>query len=417
MRCAQRLDFRLFKEMIGGAIIGMFRDLEGEDDSLTNHNSVDSTDFKSDYNHLKYTPAVVTSQLPPESNSSVLPPESAPLDGGEEWSCSSCGNTTFQTACDSCGLITESRNIATDAEYRVFSDDSESKNKIRVGSAYNPLMEYSLTEKSRLERDEKEFLWDGLKNVDEIFYKLYNGDCNNTASQHRARELFQKAFHIQVNQKQGIGAPMKRTGGDNKRQKFSRRKQFVVACIWAALRENHIKTWGINELSNLLEGIQVSKYSVKNCLKDLEETCVAFKSFEGTYLVTEGEGIFARNVPIENGNVVESIPNKAWFYLEAQEVTAPPPAFGMMTVYKLRTQFNKWVTVDEDNRLYTNMKKDYEYVIEYAKEDRKEQRIAIKAGKMYIGVRNGNVGLYSQLSNNELFWEVKKSVTPGVPLD
>jgi len=313
------------------------------------------------------------------------------------------------------GLVSEQRDIATDAEYRVFSDDSESKSKIRVGSAYNPLMEYSLTEKSRLERDEKEFLWDGLKNVDEIFFKLYNGDCNNTASQHRARELFQKAFHIQVNQKQGIGAPMKRTGDNNKRQKFSRRKQFVVACIWASLRENSIKTWGIPELSNLLEGIQVSKYSVKNCLKDLEEVCVAFRSFENTYLVAEGDGIFARHFPVENGNLIESIPAKAWFYLETQE--AQTPDYKMMTVYKLRTQYQKWVTVDEDNRLYTNMKKDYEYIIEYAKEDRKEQRIAIRAGKLYVGVRQGKVDLYSNLTNNELFWEVRKSVTPGIPSD
>jgi hypothetical protein len=45
------------------------------------------------------------------------------------------------------------RIVSEEAEYRVFSDDSASKSKVRVGAAYNPFMEYSLTENSKLERD------------------------------------------------------------------------------------------------------------------------------------------------------------------------------------------------------------------------------------------------------------------------
>jgi uncharacterized Zn finger protein (UPF0148 family) len=186
--------------------------------------------------------------------------------------------------CSTCGSIAQERLIGTDAEYRVFSEDSSSYNKVHYSGAYNPLMEYSLTEKSKLERDEKEFLWDGLKNIDEILYRLYHGDGMNRQVSERAKELFQKAFRIQVEQKKG-NISMKRSGHKDKlknRQKFSRRKQFVVASLFQALEEywktlenaggykkGEIKKWSIEELSNQMDGIQVSKYSVDNCLTDL----------------------------------------------------------------------------------------------------------------------------------------------------
>jgi len=193
--------------------------------------------------------------------------------------CTGCESTSFAEdhrsgdwICTQCGLVSEERLISNEAEYRVFAEDSASYNKIRVGQAYNPLMEYSLTERSRLERDEKEFLWDGLRNIDEIFFKLYRGDSVNSPALNRAKELFQKAFHMQVEQKKGA-VPMKRSGDAKRlknRQKFSRRKQFVVSCIYQALKENNIITWNTQDLSDQLDGIQVSKYSVRNCLKDLK---------------------------------------------------------------------------------------------------------------------------------------------------
>jgi len=174
--------------------------------------------------------------------------------------------------CSNCGAIAQERLIAQDAEWRVFSEDPNSFNKARAGPAYNPLMEYSLTERSRLERDEKEFLWDGLRNIEEIFYRLSNGDSSNAPAQQRAKELFQQAFHLQVEQKQGK-VPMKRSGdkkSKKNRQKFSRRKQFVISVLYQALKECGINTWKIEDLSDQLDGIQVSKYSVKNCLRDLK---------------------------------------------------------------------------------------------------------------------------------------------------
>jgi len=204
-----------------------------------------------------------------------------------ERSCSQCGSNLFEEdhhsgdwICTQCGTVSADRLISDEAEYRIFSDDSESQSKVRVGAAYNPLMEYSLTEKSRLERDEKEFLWDGLKNIDEIFFRIYRGDSVNTEAQYRAKELFQKIFRLQVQQKKGA-VPMKRSGEkrSKNRQKFSRRKQFVVSCIYQALKEHTIVLRTGNGpirsedtpayLSDLLEGIQVSKYSVRHCLEDL----------------------------------------------------------------------------------------------------------------------------------------------------
>jgi len=192
-----------------------------------------------------------------------------------------CGSTDFiednrsgDTICGQCGAVQPERIVDVTAEYRIFSDDSASYDKVRAGPAYNIFMEHNLTEKSKLERDEKEFLWDGLKNVSDVLSRLYRGDTSNRPVADRAKELFQRAFHIQVDQKKGA-VPMKRTGTkkaqkEANRQKFSRRKQFVITCLYQALKEYGINTWSIADLSDQLDGINVSKYSVDHCLKDLD---------------------------------------------------------------------------------------------------------------------------------------------------
>ncbi len=97
---------------------------------------------------------------------------------------------------------------------------------------------------------EKEFLWEGLKNIEEVYFKLTNGDSLNRPVQDRAKELFAKAFRMQLAQKKGEKAFAKRSSGPESvryknRQKFSRRKQFVVSCLFQALREHGVKTWSI----------------------------------------------------------------------------------------------------------------------------------------------------------------------------
>jgi len=188
--------------------------------------------------------------------------------------------------CYQCGSINTEHLVSTDRENRIFADDPKSYMKGRTGDLYNPFLEHSLTQRSKLERDEKEFLWDGLKNIDEICYKLYNGDMTNTAVQTRAKELFQKAFKIQMKQKEGT-VVMKRSGSKKAqtqaRLKFSRRKQFVVTCLHKALEEVGISTWTIKDLSEKMDGIDVSDYSVSNCEKDLQE--MENKQLESTTIV------------------------------------------------------------------------------------------------------------------------------------
>lgn len=184
-------------------------------------------------------------------------------------------NHTGDRICSSCGAIQQERIISEEAEYRIFSDDSESKNKIRVGAAYNPLQEYSLTQKSTLHREDKEFLWEGLKNVDDTIFRLCNGDTTNKAVAERAKELFQKAFYRQMEQKKGNlvmkkASGPKTTNGGGIRKKFSKRKQYVVSCIYQALTEEGLSAWNIATLSNLVEGeMNVSQSSVDTCLEEI----------------------------------------------------------------------------------------------------------------------------------------------------
>jgi hypothetical protein len=125
---------------------------------------------------------------------------------------------------------------------------------------------------------------------------MYQGDVKAPV-ECRAQELFQKAFHLQLEQKKGT-VPMKRTNARKttvNRQKFSKRKQFVVATIYQALKENGVSAWrvegvfhhGLNDancgtytcdfrclclkdLNCLMDGISVSNHSVKTCLRELQ---------------------------------------------------------------------------------------------------------------------------------------------------
>jgi len=131
--------------------------------------------------------------------------------------CPECWNTSEvedsrsgDVICCGCGFVKESKSVSPEAEYRVFQDDDgDSQSKIRVGPSYNPYLPHNfLGSKRKWERDEKEFLWEGLKNIDEALSQLL-ADCGNKPVEARAKELFQKAFHWQFLQKQGIQSQVK----------------------------------------------------------------------------------------------------------------------------------------------------------------------------------------------------------------
>jgi len=192
--------------------------------------------------------------------------------------CTECGGTNLvedykqgDMTCSDCGAINSERLVSMEAEYRVMNEDSGSQSKIRVGKAYNILQEHTLTEKTKLERDEKEFLWDGMKDIDEVLVRMYNGEISNLPVKLRAEELFQDAFRVQVQQKKGL-LDMKRNNSKKKnpRQRFSKRKQYVVACLSEALKENRIDAFKDEDITARL-GVSISKNSIKTCIKELTE--------------------------------------------------------------------------------------------------------------------------------------------------
>src|SRR5438046_3093901 len=113
--------------------------------------------------------------------------------------CFHCGYTKLvedfangDVVCTVCGVVAEERSISDESEVRVFNDDPESYTKSRISGSYNPLMEYSLTQRTKLEKDvsicsefifttifqPKEYLWNGRKNIEEILLRLFSGDMN-----------------------------------------------------------------------------------------------------------------------------------------------------------------------------------------------------------------------------------------------
>ncbi len=102
--------------------------------------------------------------------------------------------------CADCGEIKAENQPISGAEWRVFSDDTKSRDKARTGPMNNIFTEFDLTQRDR--RDEKEFLWDGHKNIDHILSKLYLGEIPHKIKS-RAQELFQKSFKVQTEQKKG----------------------------------------------------------------------------------------------------------------------------------------------------------------------------------------------------------------------
>lgn len=113
--------------------------------------------------------------------------------------------------CTNCGAVQAENQTSNGAEWRAFGDDQKSKvpgsvspqltlSQARTGPSYNPHMEYDLTQHTQ--RDEKEFLWDGHKNIDTVLSKLFMGEIPQKIRT-RAIELFQRGFKVQTAQKKG----------------------------------------------------------------------------------------------------------------------------------------------------------------------------------------------------------------------
>jgi transcription initiation factor TFIIIB Brf1 subunit/transcription initiation factor TFIIB len=192
--------------------------------------------------------------------------------------CKNCGSDDFvfqykegDKVCTACGVVADERMISEEAEYRLFSDDSSSLSKVRAGPATSIyLLSDHSTGQSRLAAEERQFLYDGWKNIDQVVNRLFP-DSQPAVVRSRAKELFQKAFLHQLGQKQGHNEFKK--GEDDKnvvRQRFSKRKTIVVAALYHAFRENNIELpETLDQLNRALEGDDVSMNSVSRCLEEL----------------------------------------------------------------------------------------------------------------------------------------------------
>ncbi len=184
---------------------------------------------------------------------------------------------TGDLICTNDGVVALSRRMCdTMPEYRVFQDDPASRMRVRVGPMTHMSQVHVLRTTStkrlramRREDDAMMFLDEATRDINEIFTKLYRGGSNNGAARNRAHHLFQLVYKHQLKEKEA-----------NKRHKFSRRKQFVITSVYYALWKQHEEEtehekpppslpWTTKQLSDLVQGIDVSYDSVKRCLNEL----------------------------------------------------------------------------------------------------------------------------------------------------
>eukprot|EP01129_Flabellula_baltica_P013765 TRINITY_DN645_c0_g1_i1.p1 TRINITY_DN645_c0_g1~~TRINITY_DN645_c0_g1_i1.p1 ORF type:complete len:214 (-),score=27.74 TRINITY_DN645_c0_g1_i1:48-653(-) len=169
--------------------------------------------------------------------------------------------------CRDCGRICSDKLISDDAEWRTFADDSSSQNRSRVGAAYSIDIGPRLTSKtSKYDRDDLEFLYMGLRDIETLLFAVLDGCGRNLPVENRAKSLFNQAFLIQKEQKEG----KREFKGSKARERYARRKQYVVAVVYYSLVKNGIDTWKVNELSDQLPGRDVTSESVKKCLQSLD---------------------------------------------------------------------------------------------------------------------------------------------------
>ena len=104
--------------------------------------------------------------------------------------------------CRSCGCVLQERNICEEFSVRVFADDPASADRVHYSRPINTFeIEESLTQNEK-EETEKEFLMNGRKDINRAMDRLFP-DSRPSSVLHRARELFDRSFVYQRDQKLG----------------------------------------------------------------------------------------------------------------------------------------------------------------------------------------------------------------------
>jgi transcription initiation factor TFIIIB Brf1 subunit/transcription initiation factor TFIIB len=182
--------------------------------------------------------------------------------------------------CFSCGEVQQAGLISQERE-RIFADDDKAENKKRTNTTFrvNEFSKVAKTNSDEMAREEKSFLDFGLDDIRKGLDKLLDGGINLPVLE-RAQEIFQKGYRLQVLEKKGLHATSRDVKTElikleKARQKFSKRKQLVVAAIYKALREELLsdsKRFTVQIISNAVEGKHVvSDAAVRLILKELRE--------------------------------------------------------------------------------------------------------------------------------------------------
>jgi transcription initiation factor TFIIIB Brf1 subunit/transcription initiation factor TFIIB len=191
--------------------------------------------------------------------------------------CSNCSGASFiedtshgDCVCTTCGVVAE--RLYDDAPIkRVFADDSAAdKETKQQHSGFNAATENSLRSANGRLDQEEQFLYDGFASIDASMKRLFP-DVQPASARTRAHQLYKVAFDMQVAQKKGRATHLKGRGMANwKRQKFARRKSFVIAAIAAGLRREGIGHIRLPDLNGTVEGKDVSLHSLQRCFRELE---------------------------------------------------------------------------------------------------------------------------------------------------
>ena len=188
--------------------------------------------------------------------------------------------------CTECGRVVTERLISEAPEWRNFEGDDDHS---RVGIVYHSDLVENLTTTmgvQKYEHDDQEFLEKGLREIRNALYNLRQGSVDERTEM-LATHYFHSAYQYMLLQKHGLAPTFKtspagrRQGNSSKatkkaseetsREKLARRKTFAVAAIHKALRDQgYDRRWSLDTISQLFEGMEVSKEMLKRASLDLK---------------------------------------------------------------------------------------------------------------------------------------------------
>jgi len=186
----------------------------------------------------------------------------------EQPACEECNGVEFDhdsrsgdMICCSCGMVQQERMISEEQEWREFDDDTPEESQARVGFAYNQNIDVDLSTKNNRMREEKEFLQQGFRDIETLLQKVFPERVNQ-AARFRSQQLYQTAFYLQRAEMKFDENNIRQTTVANSRKRYSKRKQFVIAFVFQALKELQKNASFRNETEK--ENVEAKKKNARN---------------------------------------------------------------------------------------------------------------------------------------------------------